>query len=84
MLLDWFTIGAQALNFLILVWLLKHFLYKPILNAVDAREWRLDEFFSSGGPCENDGRSFSSTSEIQGPGASSRHRQYLRLRTERR
>jgi len=27
MLIDWFTIGAQALNFLILVWLLKHFLY---------------------------------------------------------
>jgi F-type H+-transporting ATPase subunit b len=38
MLIDWFTVGAQALNFLILVWLLKHFLYKPILNAVDARE----------------------------------------------
>jgi len=38
MLLDWFTIGAQALNFLILVWLLKHFLYQPILHAIDARE----------------------------------------------
>jgi len=38
MLLDWFTIGAQALNFLILVWLMKRFLYKPILNAIDARE----------------------------------------------
>ena len=38
MLIDWFTVGAQALNFLILVWLLKHFLYKPILNAIDTRE----------------------------------------------
>ena len=38
MLIDWFTVGAQALNFLILVWLLKHFLYKPILNAIDVRE----------------------------------------------
>jgi F-type H+-transporting ATPase subunit b len=38
MLIDWFTIGAQALNFLILVWLLKRFLYKPILHAIDARE----------------------------------------------
>jgi F-type H+-transporting ATPase subunit b len=38
MLIDWFTVGAQALNFLVLVWLLKHFLYKPILNAIDARE----------------------------------------------
>ncbi len=41
MLIDWFTVGAQALNFIILVWLLKHFLYKPILNAVDAREKRI-------------------------------------------
>jgi F-type H+-transporting ATPase subunit b len=41
MLIDWFTIGAQALNFLILVWLLKRFLYKPILNAIDAREKRI-------------------------------------------
>ena len=41
MLLDWFTIGAQALNFLILVWLMKRFLYKPILNAIDAREKRI-------------------------------------------
>lgn len=38
MLIDWFTVGAQALNFVILVWLLKHFLYKPILDAIDARE----------------------------------------------
>jgi F-type H+-transporting ATPase subunit b len=38
MLIDWFTVGAQILNFAILVWLLKRFLYRPILNAVDARE----------------------------------------------
>lgn len=38
MLIDWFTVVAQALNFLILVWLMKHFLYKPVLNAIDARE----------------------------------------------
>ena len=29
------------LNFLILVWLLKRFLYKPILHAMDAREKRI-------------------------------------------
>lgn len=41
MLIDWFTVGAQAVNFIILVWLLKRFLYKPILNAIDAREKRI-------------------------------------------
>jgi F-type H+-transporting ATPase subunit b len=39
--IDWFTVGAQVVNFLILVWLLKRFLYRPILNAVDAREKRI-------------------------------------------
>jgi F-type H+-transporting ATPase subunit b len=41
MLIDWFTVGAQAVNFLILVWLLKRFLYKPVLAAVDAREKKI-------------------------------------------
>jgi F-type H+-transporting ATPase subunit b len=41
MLIDWFTVGAQIVNFLILVWLLQHFLYKPILDAIDAREKRI-------------------------------------------
>lgn len=36
--IDWFTVIAQAINFLILVWLLKRFLYKPILQAIDERE----------------------------------------------
>lgn len=38
MLIDWFTVGAQTVNFLILVWLMKRFLYKPILDAIDKRE----------------------------------------------
>lgn len=41
MLIDWFTVVAQAINFIILVWLLKRFLYKPILQAIDAREKRI-------------------------------------------
>ena len=41
MLIDWFTVGAQVVNFLILVWLLKRFLYKPILHAIDEREKRI-------------------------------------------
>ena len=41
MIIDWFTIGAQVLNFLILVWLMKRFLYKPILHAIENREKRI-------------------------------------------
>lgn len=38
MSIDWFTVGAQALNFIVLMWLLNRFLYKPILRTIDARE----------------------------------------------
>lgn len=41
MLIDWFTVIAQAANFLILVWLMKRYLYQPILSAIDAREGRI-------------------------------------------
>ena len=37
MLIDWFTVGAQIVNFAVLVWLMKRFLYGPILNAIEKR-----------------------------------------------
>ncbi len=39
--INWFTVIAQILNFFILVWLLKRFLYKPILKAIDERETKI-------------------------------------------
>jgi F-type H+-transporting ATPase subunit b len=41
MKINWFTVIAQVINFLILVWLLKKFLYKPVLDAIDAREKKI-------------------------------------------
>ena len=38
MLIDWFTVGAQAFNFLVLVALLKYLLYDRIVRAMDQRE----------------------------------------------
>lgn len=38
MLIDWFTVGAQIVNFLVLVGLLRLFLYKRIIDAMDRRE----------------------------------------------
>jgi F-type H+-transporting ATPase subunit b len=39
--INWFTVIAQVINFFILVWLLKRFLYQPILNAIDERESKI-------------------------------------------
>lgn len=41
MQIDWFTFVAQLINFLILLYLLKRFLYGPILRAVDERQRKI-------------------------------------------
>ncbi len=43
MSIDWITVAAQIGNFLVLVWLLKRFLYRPILDGIDARETEIAE-----------------------------------------
>lgn len=42
MLIDWFTVVAQMVNFLILVLLLRRFLYGPIISAMDERQARIE------------------------------------------
>jgi len=37
MTFDWATLALQTINFLILVWLLRRFLYRPVLAAIDQR-----------------------------------------------
>lgn len=43
MLIDWFTVFAQLVNFIILMALLKRFLYQPILDALNAREQKINQ-----------------------------------------
>ncbi|SEJ61240.1 F-type H+-transporting ATPase subunit b [Pseudomonas linyingensis] len=38
MTLDWWTLGLQTINVVILVWLLSHFLFKPVAQIVAARQ----------------------------------------------
>ena len=41
MQVDWITVTAQIINFLILVYLLKRFLYRPVIDAMSRREQRI-------------------------------------------
>lgn len=41
--INWTTFTAQIVNLLVLVWLLKRFLYTPILQAMDDREQKISE-----------------------------------------
>ena len=46
MQIDWLTVAAQIVNFLVLIWLLQRFLYRPITNAMARREARIEERLS--------------------------------------
>jgi F-type H+-transporting ATPase subunit b len=37
MTIDWWTLFLQTVNFLVLVWLLQHFLYKPVKAVIEKR-----------------------------------------------
>lgn len=43
MAFDWTTFVLEILNFLVLVWILKRFLYRPVLAVLDARQQRLKD-----------------------------------------
>lgn len=43
MLIDGFTVGAQIVNVLVLIWLLRRFLYGPITRAMAARQQHIDD-----------------------------------------
>jgi len=41
MIIDWYTIIFQIINFMILVFLLRRFLYGPVIRAMDEREQKI-------------------------------------------
>src|SRR5262245_18175135 len=38
MQIDWWTLGLQAINAVVLIWLLAHFLFRPVVDAIAARQ----------------------------------------------
>jgi F-type H+-transporting ATPase subunit b len=40
---DWTTFILEILNFLVLMWILRHFLYRPVLALLDERRRRISE-----------------------------------------
>ncbi len=45
--LDWSTFLLEIFNFLILIWILKRFLYRPVLEAVASRRRQVEETLAS-------------------------------------
>ena len=46
--MNWWTLGFQAANFLVLVWLLQHFLYQPVMEIMERRKGEVDRAYARG------------------------------------
>jgi F-type H+-transporting ATPase subunit b len=46
MTIDWWTLALQAVNFLILVWLLWRFLYRPVRDVIEKRKAMAERAFA--------------------------------------
>lgn len=49
MQIDWWTFALQVVNFLVLVWLLWHFLYRPVREVIEKRKQLADRAFAEAG-----------------------------------
>lgn len=56
MSIDWVTVLAQVANFLVLLWLLKRFLYRPILDGIDAREAKISQRMAAAEQAQQDAK----------------------------
>ena len=65
MSIDWITVIAQIANFLVLVWLLKRFLYRPILDGIDAREAEIARRMAQAGEAQKKAQAAEATYQQQ-------------------
>ena len=65
MSIDWITVLAQMANFLLLVWLLKRFLYRPILDGIDAREAEIAKRMAAAGIAEQQAKTEAAQYKMQ-------------------
>jgi len=53
--LSWPTFILEIVNFLVLVWILKRFLYRPILQAIEERKARIEKTLADAKARQNEG-----------------------------
>ena len=56
MQLDWTTFTLEILNFLVLVWILKRFLYKPVMAAIAQRRLTIEQSLSEASATQEEAR----------------------------
>ena len=69
MRIDWSTLALQLINFAILMWLLRRFLYRPVLRVIDARRQAADARYAEARSAAETAKRQLSELEAQSAGA---------------
>jgi F-type H+-transporting ATPase subunit b len=75
--IDWFVFFAQVVNFLILVYLLKRFLYGRILQAMDEREAKISRTFEEAERLKKEAEQSAQAFEAKNKAIQERHDELL-------
>lgn len=65
MQIDWFTLAAQLVNFVILVALLQRLLYRPLVGAMERREREIEERLEEGARMQAEARERADALEVE-------------------
>jgi F-type H+-transporting ATPase subunit b len=82
MKLDWWTIGLQTVNFIVLVWLLNRFLYKPVLAMIDARKAEVRRQYDDAKAADHMAQALLSAAQSQRTGLASERAAVLKAAAE--
>lgn len=63
--IDWWTLALQAINVLILVWLLGRFLFRPVMDAIAARQAAADRLIADAAALKTAAQAQKATLEAQ-------------------
>jgi F0F1-type ATP synthase membrane subunit b/b' len=78
MQLNWWTFALQAINFLVLVWLLRRFLYKPAKAVIDRRKELAERAFADADKAKADAEAARQGFESQTAGLAQERRDMLK------
>ncbi len=79
---DWWTFGLQTVNFIVLVWLLNRFLYKPVLAMIDARKAEVQRQYDDAKAADHKAQAILSAVECQRTGIASERATVLKAAAE--
>ncbi len=78
MKIDWWTLGLQVVNALVLIWLLSRFLFRPVENILTARQKAAEQAIADGQAAKTAAEGAQAKAEAEAAGFAERRKEALK------